>query len=290
MTSSIRTNLIPISWGLDAQALRERVYQGQRLLLPLNEATERLVTCATRAWTQALECSVEELERAQFQHSPQAFYARQQHARKLAAQDPALLDAQRQVIEALGLWDEDALAWDHLRLRAIPHLGHLEPAAALAYGAHRDTWYANPPCQLNLWVSLFDASAQQCFMTYPQAFDRAVENTSAGFDYEVFMSRVGWQGGASSESAPLYPSAPQEHELSWGQGAREDIGRGQLMVFSAAHLHQSMPNLSGTTRFSLDFRLVWRPDQRLGRGAPDLDNASSGDASIDYMGASKWPS
>lgn len=289
MTSSPGLRLEQIDWGLDAQTLRERVYQGQRLCLPLNEATDRLVACATRVWTQALACSADELQGAQFHHSPQEFYAHQQHARKLAAQDPALHEAQRQVIEALGLWDQDALAWDVLRLRAIPHLGHLEPAAKLAYGAHRDTWYANPQCQLNLWLSLFDVSAQQCFMTYPEVFYQGVENTSAGFDYDVFMSQAGWQtsaeGGAPAQT--LYPSAPQAQASSWGQGAREALGRGQLMVFSASHLHQSMPNESGQTRFSLDFRLVWRPDQRKGLGAPNVDNASAGDASKDYIGASR---
>ena len=287
MTSSPGLRLEQIDWGLDAQTLRERVYQGQRLCLPLNEATDQLVACATRVWTQALKCSADELQVAQFHHSPQEFYAHQQRARKLAAQDPALHEAQRQVIEALGLWDQDALAWDVLRLRAIPHLGHLEPAAQLAYGAHRDTWYANPQCQLNLWLSLFDASAQQCFMTYPEVFHRGVENTSAGFDYNVFMSQAGWQTSADgAHGQTLYPSAPQAQASSWGQGTREALGRGQLMVFSASHLHQSMPNESGQTRFSLDFRLVWRPDQRKGQGAPNVDNASAGDASTDYMGAS----
>jgi hypothetical protein len=47
-----------------------------------------------------------------------------------------------------------------------------------------------------------------------------------------------------------------------------------------------VPNNSGLTRFSIDFRTVFEDDLLKGNGAPDVDNASTGTTLIDYLRAS----
>ena len=49
------------------------------------------------------------------------------------------------------------------------------------------------------------------------------------------------------------------------------IEPGDLLCFSGAHLHASVPNTSGETRVSVELRTVSRDDLARGRGAPDLD-------------------
>jgi hypothetical protein len=52
--------------------------------------------------------------------------------------------------------------------------------------------------------------------------------------------------------------------------------RGEVLVFSAAHLHQTRANASGRTRFSVDFRAVHLGDHAAGLGAPDVDGRAKG--------------
>ena len=55
------------------------------------------------------------------------------------------------------------------------------------------------------------------------------------------------------------------------------------MVFSGAQLHSSVPNNSGRTRISVDFRTVHRSDVEAGRGAPNVDSRCTGTTMRDYL-------
>jgi hypothetical protein len=56
-----------------------------------------------------------------------------------------------------------------------------------------------------------------------------------------------------------------------------------MMVFSGAQLHSSVPNNSGRTRISVDFRTVHRADVEGNRGAPNVDSHCSGTTMRDYL-------
>ena len=58
------------------------------------------------------------------------------------------------------------------------------------------------------------------------------------------------------------------------------------MLFSAAQLHSSIPNQSGVTRFSIDFRCVHLGDLIARRGARNVDSKCTGSAINDYLQAS----
>lgn len=61
---------------------------------------------------------------------------------------------------------------------------------------------------------------------------------------------------------------------------------GGVILFSGAQLHSSVPNTSGVTRFSIDFRTVDSGDARAGRGAPNVDSKCTGTTMRDYLCAS----
>ncbi len=56
-------------------------------------------------------------------------------------------------------------------------------------------------------------------------------------------------------------------------------------MFSAAQLHSTVPNTSGRTRFSVDFRTVHLDDVTAGTGAPNVDSACTGTTMGDYLRA-----
>jgi hypothetical protein len=56
-----------------------------------------------------------------------------------------------------------------------------------------------------------------------------------------------------------------------------------VIVFSGAQLHSSVPNTSGRTRFSIDFRTVHATDAAERRGAPNVDSRCTGSTMNDYL-------
>jgi hypothetical protein len=57
---------------------------------------------------------------------------------------------------------------------------------------------------------------------------------------------------------------------------------GGSILFSGAHMHSTVPNDSGYTRFSIDFRTVNRDDVAEGKGAPNIDSACTGTSLRDF--------
>lgn len=58
---------------------------------------------------------------------------------------------------------------------------------------------------------------------------------------------------------------------------------GSLILFSGAHLHETVPNVSGLARYSIDFRTVHYGEAVAGNGAPNLDSRCTGTTMQDYL-------
>lgn len=205
------------------------------------------------------------------------FLGRLAHARQLVRDDTTVRTALVDLLTSHhGL--EQTLV-DAPRLRVILPGAHRLAAAAPVYYAHRDTWYGNPRSQLNWWVPLHDVEPDQTFVFYPEAFDQPVPNNSHEFDYDRWRHQVGFATASAPPNA-VYPRAlgSLSHLQARGFAARQ----GDLVVFSAAHLHQTLAFDHGLPRLSLDFRTVYLPDHKAGWGAPDPDNASRGCTLADY--------
>jgi hypothetical protein len=54
-------------------------------------------------------------------------------------------------------------------------------------------------------------------------------------------------------------------------------------MFSGAQMHSSVPNNSGKTRFSIDFRVVNLDDVAGRKGAPHIDEECTGTTMRDYL-------
>ena len=81
-------------------------------------------------------------------------------------------------------------------------------------------------------------------------------------------SRTRAQHGTSSEM-PIVPTPTEPVDVD--SELRIVIEPGDLLCFSGAHLHASVPNTSGITRFSVELRTVNAEDVQGRRGAPNVD-------------------
>lgn len=274
----------PPSGENPASAWRQALYQGARLLASARPASLAL---AERALGHVRESLGQEPRQAHQHLSPEGWFARVGQARRALYTDPWLDEGLASLLGALGL---EVAAWQVQapKLRAIVPRGHLNPAAAAVYYAHRDTWYGEPRGVINLWIPLHDVGADETFVWYPRWFDQAIANDSQTFEYRAWKAAhggqpIGWQHSQTHNQAH-YPTVAAAAR-SW-LGPHEAVGfgahQGDIIVFSGAHLHQTCC-LEGTqTRFSVDLRLVHAGDHAAGQGAPQVDTACQGSALEQY--------
>ncbi|PKL76542.1 MAG: hypothetical protein CVV27_09750 [Candidatus Melainabacteria bacterium HGW-Melainabacteria-1] len=191
--------------------------------------------------------------------------------------DPDLRQGYLDLLASLEL-DLNRTAIDQPRLRAVIPGVEAIPAATPMFYAHRDTWYANSPSQINLWIPLADYPASQTFVFWPERFARAIPNDSAEFDYIHWKANAGFQNPSPAAGSAF----PRALELPAGPPTGFDCRQGELLLFAAAHLHMSQPNPGPAIRYSLDLRLVCQDDLEQGLRAPDPDNRSKGSTLPDY--------
>ena len=113
-------------------------------------------------------------------------------------------------------------------------------------------------------------------------WDRPIRNGSRDYDYAVWNSHRTRDGGAARRSDPRPQPRPEEPVETDSQVTL--ICRpGGVILFSGAHLHSTVPNTSGQTRFSIDFRTVHLGDAQDRRGARNVDSACTGTTMGDYV-------
>ena len=188
------------------------------------------------------------------------------------------------VIAACG-FDPGRVAFDPVRLRVVSHRGHENARAAPIYYAHRDTWFGLSQSVIAFWIAMHDIPAEQTFVVYPDWLARPIANTSERFDYGPWSRdardlKIGWQDREAGREVH-YSGTTGEFEP--GTVVPLAARRGDTVMFSGAHLHQTRPHSAGHTRFSLDFRMVHLDDHALGRGPSNVDNRSRGPATDEYI-------
>jgi hypothetical protein len=187
----------------------------------------------------------------------------------------------RRIAGALGTTSGGIYA-DVPRLRTAFPTGGLNTGIAYAFQPHRDTWYAAPPQQVNWWLPVWPVAEDNIMEFYPRWFGRAIDNTSGDYSYYQANS---WRGHIKDFSggrdmrvhpAPVCDLPSDEPRL------RVVPPVGGVMLFSGDQLHASVPNTSGSTRYSIDFRTVHQADVHEDRGAPVVDVACTGTSLRDF--------
>ena len=193
---------------------------------------------------------------------------------------PETKGLQRAVIEELG-GNLDETYIDVPRLRGVTSDGYLSAGVGYAFPLHRDTWWCAPLAQINWWLPIYEFEAESSMAFHPNYWDKGIKNGTEDFNYYVYNAT----GRATAAKHIKQDTRPQP-------GPREPVERnpefkivcpvGGAIGFSAAQMHSTVPNTSGRTRFSIDFRTVHIGDLREGLSAPNVDSLGEGTSLRDF--------
>jgi hypothetical protein len=262
--------------NMSSTELREALYGGDLVLLT------RLPSVAA-----FVEHARDSLDKLFAPHEPQRIHeyiAPREMASLLGDWKPKFIHDEsskrltRSIVVEAG-FSPDQTYYDVPKPRTSFPMDHLTTGIAFAFPWHRDTWYAAAPQQLNWWMPIYPAASNNAMSIDSSSFRRPVTNDSDQFDY--------YRHNAVRKDTAA--QVVREEQVRPGAICHDPNNQtivlpsvGSLLLFSGAQLHASIPNTSGVTRFSIDFRTVDLTDLLAGRGAPMVDVNCTGTAIRDF--------
>jgi hypothetical protein len=246
------------SGALEDEARREAIYGGDLIVFEKVPPMVELCAHADALIREALD--TDDPVRAQFGLGRDEYLSRVEALQRRFRGDET---AKELFLAALGHVGVDLRRtfWDWLYLRVSPHGDEHAGRRTAGLGFHRDTWSSNVYAQTNWWATIYPITAGRTVAFYPAYWEEPLKNTSRGWDLEEIR--------AGRSDVPVVPGPTETVNLA--SELRPVIEPGDLLLFSGAHLHASVPNTTGVSRFSIEVRTVDAGDAADGRGAPNVD-------------------
>jgi hypothetical protein len=169
------------------------------------------------------------------------------------------------------------------RLRSMTS-AYLNAGLTLQFEPHRDTWFSAPFSQVNYWMPVYEVEETNAMAFHPQYFANGVRNSSRDYNYAEWVAH-GRAAAAAQVETETRKQPEAEQEIERGPDIRVITPPGGLLMFSGAQLHTTVPNTSGKTRFSIDFRVVNRRDVETRAGARNVDSECTGTNLGDFLRA-----
>lgn len=247
-----------------------RLFSGEVLVFRQVPAARSLVALAQRR-LRACFPEVEEVATAQHALSEETFLRRVVGLTADWRKDAEVAEAFTDLLTGLGC-DPDETYVDDFYLRTQPSRLGRRHRRTRPLHAHRDTWGSNLMAQVNWWLPVTPLTAERTLALFPRYWRQPIANDSADWDWEELKTARRRARADGQDPDAAYPTLPQPLEPVDQEDAVRLLPEvGDVVAFSAAHLHASVPNASGLTRFSLETRTLWSGDLDAGRGAPNLD-------------------
>ena len=183
--------------------------------------------------------------------------------------------------------DLEKTYFDVPRLRTAFPSDYLSSGIAYAFHPHRDTWYSAPFSQINWWMPVYDVCSRQHHGLPHALLEKGVANSSNTYNYYEW-NRANRQSAAQHVKADTRVQPRAQVPVEQDPQFRVVANVGGAMLFSAAQLHSTVPNTSGVTRYSIDFRTVHLDDVWNKCGAPNVDSAATGTTMRDYLRATDF--
>ncbi len=248
-----------LSGALEDGQWRESIYDGDLLVFKKVPPMEEFC-----AFTDALIREVfgtTDPVRAQFELDREKYLSRVETLQMRFRKDARAKDLFLAALGYVGV-DLRRTFWDWLYLRVSPHGEEHSGRRTAKLGFHRDTWSSNVYAQTNWWAPIYSISPGRTIAFYGEYWGKPLKNTSENWNLEEIRS--------GRSSAPLVPEPTET--VNTASELRPVIEPGDLLCFSGAHLHASVPNSTGVARFSVEVRTVDARDAAEdGRGAPNVD-------------------
>jgi hypothetical protein len=172
--------------------------------------------------------------------------------------------------------------FDVPRLRTATSHSYLTSGIAYAFHPHRDTWYSAPQCQLNWWLPVYELAPDNGMAFHPQYWSQPVKNGSQDYNYTQWKQTNRYTAAKHIQKDTRKQPRPEE-SITLDPQLTLVPKVGGMILFSAAQMHSTMPNMSGHTRFSIDFRTVHWDDVVAQRGAPNIDSDCTGTSLGDFL-------
>jgi len=178
--------------------------------------------------------------------------------------------------------DLEQTYFDVPRMRTATSDDYLKSGIAYAFHPHRDTWYSAPFCQINWWIPIYQIVPANVMAFHPRYWSQGVRNGSRDYNYDEW-NRTSRQTAAQHVKTDTRKQPKAEEPMELDPQLRLIPPPGGIIIFSGAQMHSTVPNDSGKTRFSIDFRTVHLGDARAQRGAPNVDSDCTGTTMRDYL-------
>jgi hypothetical protein len=170
------------------------------------------------------------------------------------------------------------------RLRMVTHGGYLTSEVGYAHHPHRDTWYSAPMCQLNWWLPIYPFESESSMAFHARYWNRPVRNGSSEFNYYEWNAN-GRKNAAAHVKTDTRKQPHADEPLELEPEIRIVCPPGAIILFSAAQMHSTVANISGRTRYSIDFRTINIDDVGAKAGTQNIDSAPTGTSLRDFLRA-----
>ena len=256
----------PINKHLNYDAVGERVYRGEVLLF--TGGGQRLLRMARTLCRRVF--ATPDIEKAHEKYSGEQFLLRAAEAQE-AFNQSAYKYCFADWLKHLGIAVDNDIYWDTLGLRIAPPVQHRSAGGGFRshVNVHRDTWGSGIQAQINWWAPITPLAYKRTMAFYPHYWTQPLKNTTDCWSFADYMKAR--REAKASGKAASYPSVPRNTEQPHTPPHLIKPHCGQLLAFSSAHLHSSVLNRTGHTRFSLEIRTVRRQHILAGKGAPNVD-------------------
>lgn len=272
-------NTVYLDAQFDDDTRRRELYAGQLFVYSPRPSASALCTLAQELSREAFAPHAP--QDAQHHMPVEQFNAILAKLKPTFIHHPKAKELIRQMLEDFGC-DPAQVHFDVPRLRTMAHGDYMRAGLAYQFHPHRDTWFSAPMSQINWWLPVFDITPENAMAFHPRYWAEPVRNSSAEYDYDRWN-----QEGRKLAAQQIKTETRKQPRALDGIEPEPQVRLvspvGGTILFSAAQLHSTVDNTSGRTRFSIDFRTVHLGDLRDGRGAPNIDSASSGTTLGDYL-------
>lgn len=263
---------------------REQLYKGQLFVFS--------PTPATIAFSEFTRKMVEEAFKPYDPRQAQYHLPVEEFVAILAELKPRFIHhpKSKELIQAILLergCDLEKTYFDVPRLRSMAHGEYLTAGIAYAFHPHRDTWYSAPFNQQNWWMPVYDVEPENVMAFHPYYWNHPVRNGSSEYNYYVW-NKISRGSAAQHIKTDTRKQPRAEETVELEPQIRVISPVGGMLIFSGAQLHSTVPNNSGYTRFSIDFRVVSYDDVVAQRGASNIDSACTGTTLRDFLRASDF--
>jgi hypothetical protein len=271
-------NSILFNSPLSDQERRQKLYEGQLFVYSASPSAKALCDHAR----EMIEEAFGELDptTAQYELPVEEFAGVLTDLKPKFIHHPKSKEHLRGLLRELGC-DLEKTYFDVPRMRTSTSDDYLTTGISYAFHPHRDTWYSAAACQLNWWLPIYEVVPENVMAFHSRYWAEPVKNGSSEFNYYEWNT-ARKDAGKHIKKDPRKQPKPEE-PIDLDPQVRVVAPPGGVMIFSAAHLHSTVPNTSGRTRFSIDFRTVNLDDLEARNGAPNVDSECTGTSLRDFL-------